>query len=97
MSREEIQMVLKKQEAALRELGVSNLELFGSAARNAMAPSSDVDFLVEFDRPVGLFAIYDVQDFLQNLLHVEKVDLVLKRAVLDEFKSQILEEAIPCL
>jgi len=40
---------------------VRSLELFGSVARGEAGPNSDVDLLVEFDRPVGLFHFFRVQ------------------------------------
>ena len=33
--------------------GVTSLRVFGSAGRDAVTDESDVDILVEFDRPVG--------------------------------------------
>lgn len=78
-------------------MGVDSLELFGSAARDEASESSDIDFLVTFDRPVGLFAFYDVQEFLENILETDRVDLVLRRAVIDELKERIYAEAVPCL
>jgi predicted nucleotidyltransferase len=42
-------------------LGVRSLDLFGSVARGDAGPGSDVDLLVEFDRPVGLFHFFRVQ------------------------------------
>ena len=38
-----------------RDYGVKSLALFGSVARDEATAVSDVDLLVEFDRPTGLF------------------------------------------
>ena len=46
----------------LRQLGVKSLALFGSVARGESTRASDVDFLVEFERPVGYFHFLDVQE-----------------------------------
>ena len=56
--------------------------------------AGDVDLLVEFDRPVGLLHVIGTEQYLEKLLNVDKVDLVLQRAVLPEFKDGILAEAI---
>jgi predicted nucleotidyltransferase len=40
---------------ALREHGVIRAEVFGSVARGKVGPTSDIDLLVAFDRPVSLF------------------------------------------
>lgn len=51
-----------------REYGVSHLSLFGSVARDEAAPGSDVDILVEFSRPTGLFGLFRLQDRLTAIL-----------------------------
>jgi len=52
---------------------------------------------VEFDRPIGYFHFFDVQEYLQKILNVPKVDLVMRDAVIDELKDEILEEALDVL
>ena len=81
----------------LHSMGVASLELFGSSLRGDATEQSDIDLLVEFDRPVGLFAFYTVQEYLEGLLSTDKIDLVLRRAVIDELKEEIYQEAAPCL
>jgi predicted nucleotidyltransferase len=56
--------------------------------------TSDVDLLVEFDRPIGLLHFIATQQRLEKLLGVEKVDLVLRRAVLPELKEDTFAEAV---
>ena len=45
-----------------------SLFLFGSVARNEAKASSDVDLLVEFSQPVGLFTLARLQIYLEKLL-----------------------------
>ena len=40
------------------------MALFGSAVREELRPDSDVDVLVEFMEPVGLFEIARIEDEL---------------------------------
>ena len=68
--------------------------LFGSAARGEMGSDSDVDLLVEFERPVGLFHFFTVQHYLEDILGVAQVDLVMPDALHKELKEGILREAI---
>ena len=75
-------------------MGVTSLALFGSAARNESSIESDVDFLVEFDRPVGLFHFFSVQHRLEEILGVRKVDLVQRGALHPALREHILAEAI---
>ena len=77
--------------------GVTSLALFGSVARGETTDGSDVDLLVEFDRPVGLFELGGLSEHLKELLGVQRVDLVLRRAVFDELKEEIFSEAIDVL
>lgn len=81
-------------DALHREFGIKSLALFGSVAKNCAGPQSDVDLLVDFDRPVGLFHLLRTKEHLQNLLGVKKVDLVLRNAVIPELRENILMEAV---
>ncbi len=61
--------ILKQKNAELtKQFGVKSLSLFGSVARNEASPTSDVDLLVEFNRPVGYFGLFALQDYLEKLL-----------------------------
>ena len=67
---------------------------FGSVARDESTEASDVDLLVEFDRPIGLLHLIGTEQQLAQWLGVQKVDLVLRRAVIEELKENIFQEAI---
>lgn len=97
LARAEIFRRIAEHRAELEAMGVSSLELFGSASRDEATDDSDIDILVTFSRDIGLFTFYGVQDFLEQILETERVDLVLRRAVLNELKEQIYGEAVPCL
>lgn len=77
----------------LRSLGVLSLRLFGSAGRDAMDAASDVDLLVEFDRPVGAFEFLDVQALLADALG-RPVDLVTPAAVKPWMRERVDREAV---
>jgi predicted nucleotidyltransferase len=96
MTREQVLTILRTHEPTLRRsYFVSSLALFGSVARNQSAPASDVDLLVEFDRPVGYFHLFHTEDYLRDLLGGSvKVDLVARQAVIDELQDTIYGEAI---
>ncbi len=69
MKREAIIHLLKQQNAELaRQFGVKSLSLFGSVARDEATSVSDVDLLVEFNRPTGYFGLFALQDHLEKLL-----------------------------
>lgn len=85
---------LRADEPTLRaQHAVRSLALFGSAARGETGAGSDVDLLVEFDRPVGLLHFARTARHLEDVLGAP-VDLVLRRAVLPELRDDILRDAV---
>ena len=80
MDRDEIVGLLKSHYPALsKEYGVSELALFGSVAKGTISENSDVDILVEFDRPIGLGYIRLVA-CLEDLFG-RRVDLLTKEGL----------------
>ena len=53
--------ILHRYRSELKSFGVKSLALFGSAVRGEAKPTSDIDILVEFDRPIGLFDFIRLQ------------------------------------
>ncbi len=97
MTTAEVKNRIAEHRVELREMGVASLELFGSTVREETSNPNDIDLLVEFSGPVGLFSFYRLQEYLEDLFFPERIDLVLRRSVIDDFKEQIYTEAIPCL
>lgn len=76
----------------IKGYGVRKLALFGSYARGAEKETSDMDFLVEFEKKT--FDNYmDLKLFLEGLFD-RKVDLVIADAVRPRLRNPILEETI---
>jgi uncharacterized protein len=76
-----------------KQFGVESLLLFGSVARNESTPASDVDLLVEFNRPVGYFGLFALQDYLETLLGCP-VDLGTSESLKPYIKERIMGEII---
>lgn len=89
MKRKKVLEILNQYQTELQEMGVKSLALFGSVARDEATPESDVDILVEFNRPMGLFGLIELQNRLEELLGC-KVDL----GTLDSLKHRIRENVI---
>jgi predicted nucleotidyltransferase len=95
MKRDDVLRILAEHRDELRQqFSVKSLALFGSMARDEAAEASDVDLLVEFDRPIGLLHFIGTQQYLERLLGAHKLDLILRRAILPELKDDILAEAV---
>jgi len=92
MGRDEVIRTLQEHMNEIRGFGVSRLAVFGSIARGEERPDSDVDILVEFSIPIGLFEFARTQRYLEQLLG-RKVDLATPDALRTEMRANILKEA----
>jgi uncharacterized protein len=94
MRRDDVLSVLRANRERLRsEHGVKARTLFGSVARDEAQPTSDVDLLVEFDRPTGYFGLVRLQLLLPQLLGCE-VDLGTANSLRPSMRQRIDKEAI---
>jgi predicted nucleotidyltransferase len=93
MTRQTVLTTLQAHKADLRALGVRRLDLFGSVARDDDGPTSDVDVLVEFDRPVGLFALARLQQWLERLLG-RRVDVATSGALRPDMRARVERELV---
>ena len=84
--------------ALCRKYAVKRLRLFGSAVEGEFdLASSDLDFLVEFNPPVGMNVFHQFIDLKLELeeLFARRVDLVTWKAVKDPvFRERAEETAI---
>ena len=76
-----------------KKFPVASLSIFGSTARNEAGPDSDVDILVDFSGPIGLFGFCGLANRLEEILGC-KVDLVTVNAIRPQWREHILKEAI---
>jgi predicted nucleotidyltransferase len=94
MKQDVVLKILKQKNADLeRQFGVKSLFLFGSVARDEATMASDVDLLVEFNRPVGYFGLFALQDYLEKLLGCP-VDLGTPDSLKPYVRERVLGEAI---
>lgn len=71
---------------------IKNIGLFGSIVRGDVNPDSDVDILVEFEKPIGLDFV-SLADELEEILGV-KVDLVTPNAIKPRMFEYIQQDLI---
>ena len=94
MKRDNVLHLLTEHRGELAQrFGVQSLALFGSVARDEASLTSDVDLLVEFNRPVGLFGLFALQNHLEALLGCA-VDLGTPDSLKPRLKEHVLQEAI---
>ena len=92
--KETILQVLNAERSYLNKVyGVNNIGLFGSYSRGEERPDSDLDLLVEFDRPIGFFKFIELEDYLTEKLGI-KVELVTKDALKPLTKPYIMKDII---
>jgi len=93
MNRSKALELLRDHRAEMAAMGLKSVAVFGSVARNEATPGSDVDLLVEFDSPVGLFEFFEVKSRLEEILGV-RVDLTTPGGLKPRVRDRILSEAI---
>ena len=67
--------------------------LFGSIVRGEARDDSDIDLIVDFTKPVGLFDFIGLQQRLCAVLG-RRVDLVTRAALKPRIRDRVLQEAV---
>jgi len=80
----ELKPILYK-EYAVREIG-----LFGSFSDNSNSEDSDIDILVDLERPIG-WKFFSLELYLEKVFG-RKIDLVTKNALKEQIKDKILAQ-----
>lgn len=90
----EIKRALKEHKPLLeKRFKVKEIGIFGSYLRGRQRETSDLDLLVEFSEPIGLFDFLRLEDLLAKRIGV-KVDLVMKDALKPRIKEKVIKEAL---
>jgi hypothetical protein len=82
MDRQEILDLLRQNEHALRERGVTHAALFGSRVRGDNRPESDIDLMIDIDPEAvqDIYAYVGLKDYIAALFS-EPVDVVTRGAL----------------
>lgn len=91
-TREDVVSKIKANRRVLKRYSVRSLALFGSAARNKMRKSSDIDVLVQFDKTTWANYI-GLKFYLEDLLGRD-VDLVTPKALKPATKPSIEKDLL---
>jgi len=88
---DDILLKLKELKPVLRnEFAVSEIGLFGSFSDGTFSEESDIDLLVELEKPIG-WKILSLELFLEKVFN-RRVDLVTKSALKEPIKERILKQ-----
>jgi predicted nucleotidyltransferase len=93
---DEIRRTLQEQKPYLAErYGVAEIGIFGSYVRGEQREDSDLDVLIELERParISLIDLVELELYLGELLGI-KVDLAIKKNLKPRIGERILQEAI---
>lgn len=93
-SLEDIKNILNGHKKELQtKFRVKNIGVFGSYVRGENKRDSDLDLLVEFEEPVGLFVFMDLEDYIEDLVHT-KIDLVSAKALKPRIGKKVFKEVV---
>ena len=93
----QIQQILEAQKPYLHaKYGVEVIGVFGSYVRDEQRLDSDVDILIELERPprISLIGLVELEDYLSETLGIQ-VDIALKKNRRKRIGKRMLEEVVP--
>ncbi|HBE42223.1 MAG TPA: DNA polymerase subunit beta [Bacteroidales bacterium] len=94
-TKEYILSVIKTNRQTLKRLGIRNVGLFGSYARDEQSVNSDIDILIDFMPEMENFDNYmAVCDIFEDLFKNEKVEIVTKNGLSPYIGPRILNEVV---
>ena len=89
----ELKKLLIAHREELDSFGVEELLVFGSVARGEARPDSDVDLMVRFSRPTGVFTLVHLKDCLESIIG-RPVDLVTEAGLRPWMRDSVRKEAV---
>ncbi|MBF9253350.1 nucleotidyltransferase family protein [Pontibacter sp. 172403-2] len=91
MTKQDILSKLKELKPELyKDYAVKEIGLFGSFSDESYNESSDIDLLVELEKPIG-WKFFSLELHLEKIFG-RKIDLVTKNALKDQIKDGILKQ-----
>ena len=91
ITKNDILTKLKELKPALyKDFSAKEIGLFGSFSDETNSEKSDIDLLVELERPIG-WKFFSLELYLENIFN-RKIDLVTNNALKDQIKENILKQ-----
>jgi predicted nucleotidyltransferase len=92
MNKDDIDKIRQIKQYLIEYYGIKEIGIFGSTVRDENSDESDLDILIDLEKPLGL-KFFEIKEKLENLTN-KKVDLVLKKGLKKALKDRILKEVI---
>jgi len=73
-----------------QDYSVKKIGLFGSFADNTFTADSDIDILIELEKPIG-WKFFSLELYLEKVFN-RKIDLVTKNSLKEQIKDIILNQ-----
>ncbi len=73
-----------------KEYAVKEIGLFGSFSDDTFSENSDIDLLVELEKPIG-WKYFSLEIFLESVFN-RKIDLVTKNALKKQIRDRIMKQ-----
>ena len=92
----EIKEILQAEKSYLaKKYGVTEIGVFGSYVRGQQDSESDIDILIELERPprISLLDLVELEYYLSDLLGT-KVDVAIKKNLRKRIGKRILDEVV---
>ena len=91
LSKEEILTKLKELKPTLsKDYAVKEIGLFGSFSEEKNDEKSDIDILIELEKPIG-WKFFTLEIYLEKIFN-RKIDLVTKNALKEQIRQDILNQ-----
>ena len=91
LTKERILQKLKENYSYLSsKYGLKRIGIFGSYAKGTQIETSDIDIIVEFNRPIGLEFV-EFTEYLENLLE-KKIDVLTNAGVEQIRNSKMIQQ-----
>ena len=91
ITKSEIVRKLKELKPKLyTDYSVKEIGLFGSYSDNTYTENSDIDLLIELEKPIG-WKFFTIEIYLESIFE-KKIDLVTKNALKHQIKDIVLNQ-----
>jgi len=89
----DLRVISEHRQMLRKKYFVAQIGIFGSVAKGFSRAGSDVDIVVEFSKPIGMFQFLELEEYLSAVLG-KKVDLVTKQSLKPLIKAEILSSTV---